>query len=252
MQKPGIKRYVLITGAAGGIGKELVNEFIRGEYIVIAMDLVAQPEDLICTYYLQYNLEYFVNDLAYSDRVLCEIKKIIAQNGLYALINNAGIQILGGTDSLTREIWKQSINVNLLAPFYLSQALLSDLEEAKGCIVNISSIHARLTKNNFLAYSTTKAALSSMTKAMAVDLGGRIRVNAVEPAAIETDMLKSGFLNSPDKYKMLSEYHPAGIIGNAIELSKLVRSIVEIDSGFFTGEVIAYDGGISAVLHDPC
>jgi NAD(P)-dependent dehydrogenase (short-subunit alcohol dehydrogenase family) len=251
MQKPEPKRLILITGAAGGIGKEIVKEFIRFEYIVIAIDRVDQPEDLMCSYYVQSDLDYFVRDVEYSDRVLCEIKKIIGQNGLFALVNNAAIQILGGADSLTRENWKQTLNVNLLAPFHLSQALLSDLEKVNGCIVNISSIHAKLTKKNFLAYSTSKAAMSSMTKAMAVDLGGRVRVNAIEPAAIETDMLKSGFSNSPDRYKMLAEYHPAGIIGSAIELSKLVRSIVEIDSSFFTGEVIAFDGGIGSVLHDP-
>jgi NAD(P)-dependent dehydrogenase (short-subunit alcohol dehydrogenase family) len=73
----------------------------------------------------------------------------------------------------------------------LAQGLLPELEKAAGSVINISSIHARLTKKDFVAYDNSKAAISGMTRAMAVDLGPRVRVNSIEPAAIETDMLKS-------------------------------------------------------------
>ena len=94
-----------------------------------------------------------------------------------ALMNNAAVQILGGFDSLTRSDWQQTLRVNLLAPCIWKQALMPGLEAAKGSVVNISSIHARLTKKNFVAYATSRAALSDMTRAMAADLGGRVRVN---------------------------------------------------------------------------
>jgi NAD(P)-dependent dehydrogenase (short-subunit alcohol dehydrogenase family) len=246
-----ISRYVLITGAAGGIGKAIVKEFSDVGYVVIASDCVPQPVDLICTHYVQSDLSEMMINKEYFNIIINKIQSFIGNNGLYALINNAAIQILGGVESLKIDDCNKTLNINLLAPLFLSQSLLKQLEKAKGSILNISSIHARLTKKNFLAYATSKAALSGMTKAMAVELGGRVRVNAIEPAAIETDMLKSGFSNSEEKYKLLAEYHPAGILGNVNELSRLVRSIVELDNGFFTGEVIGYDGGIGALLHDP-
>jgi NAD(P)-dependent dehydrogenase (short-subunit alcohol dehydrogenase family) len=122
---------------------------------------------------------------------------------------------------------------------------------AKGCVINISSIHARLTKPNFVAYATSKAALSGMTRAMAVDLGGRVRVNAIEPAAISTDMLKAGFKDHPEQYAALEQCHPLGRIGTPEEVAALALSIVDGELRFLHGACVGMDGGISARLHDP-
>lgn len=244
-------RYALITGAAGGIGQAMVQEFAANGYTVIATDWVPAPEGLGAHHYLQADLARTVEDEAYAEEVFSQIKTWLGNAGLVALINNAAIQILGGAGILTRADWQQTLNVNLLAPFFWAQALLPELEAAKGSVVNISSIHARLTKKNFVAYATSKAALSGMTRAMAVDLGPRVRVNAIEPAAIETGMLKAGFAAKAELYAQLEKCHPAGRIGQPAEVAKCAAAIVQGGMPFLHGACIALDGGISGCLSDP-
>jgi NAD(P)-dependent dehydrogenase (short-subunit alcohol dehydrogenase family) len=154
-------------------------------------------------------------------------------------------------DSLTRSDWQSTLDINLVAPFLLTQALLPELERAEGAVVNISSIHAKLTKANFVAYATSKAALSGMTRAMAVDLGARVRVNAIEAAAIDTEMLRAGFASSPAGLDELADYHPSGAIGTPRELAKLCLYLATSESPFLDGATIGLDGGISGRLFDP-
>lgn len=245
-------RYAIITGAAGGIGQALVNAFRNSGYTVIATDVASQPDALVCDYYLQLDLQETVTDARYADEVFNQIKDILATDGLHVLINNAAIQILGGIDALDHKNWQQTLNVNLLAPFFWTQSLLSELEQTnQGCVINISSIHAQLTKKNFVAYATSKAALSGLTKALAVDVGNRIRINAIEPAAIETDMLKAGFLGKPELYKQLENCHPQQRIGSSEEVANLALVIADGGMQFMHGAVVSLDGGILNRLFDP-
>lgn len=244
-------RFAVVTGAAGGIGQAIVREFTAAGYAVIATDIVPQPLELPCSLYLQADLARTVDDEAYADELFACIRGHMGGQGLAALINNAALQILGGADSLSRDDWRQTLDVNLLAPFLWTQALLPALEQAQGCVVNISSIHARLTKKNFVAYATSKAALSGMTRALAVDVGGRVRVNAIEPAAIETEMLKAGFEGQPARYATLEACHPVGRIGYPHEVAACARSIVGGGITFLHGACVSLDGGIGVCLNDP-
>ena len=246
-----MQRTIVITGAAGGIGQALVKEFSDDGYDVIATDIVSQPREIECAHYFQVDLIKMVEDELYATSIFSSISDILGGSGLNALVNNAAKQILGGVDSLTRQDWKKTIDVNLIAPFLWTQALLSDLEKAGGSVLNISSIHAKLTKKNFVAYATSKAALSGMTRAMALDLGGRIRVNAIELGAVETKMLEDGFENNPSLYESLQAYHPVGRIGTTSEVCKLVRLLIDDEISFMSGSCIPFDGGISSRLFDP-
>lgn len=245
------QKYVLITGAAGGIGQCMAVAFSARGYRVLAMDHVPQPADLVCWQYLQVDLQQLVSDGAYAAGTLSTIAGLLPDARLDVLINNAALQVLGGVASLTVDEWHNTLDVNLIAPFVLTQGLLPQLEAAGGCVINISSIHARLTKANFVAYATSKAALSGLTRAMAVDLGGRVRVNAIEPAAIATQMLKAGFADQPERYAMLESCHPQGRIGTPDEVSALALAITEGELRFMHGACIPMDGGISGRLHDP-
>lgn len=244
-------RFAVITGAAGGIGQAMVQEFAANGYTVIATDRVPAPESLGAHHYLQADLARTVEDEAYADEIFNQIKTWLGSAGLVALINNAAVQILGGADNLTRSDWQLTLNVNLVAPFIWTQALLPALEKAKGSVVNISSIHAKLTKNDFVAYATSKAALSGMTRALAVDLGSRVRVNAIEPAAIETEMLKNGFESKPELYRHLQKCHPVQRIGLPAEVARLAVLLVDKNIAFMHGSCISIDGGIGHALMDP-
>lgn len=244
-------KWAVITGAAGGIGRALVAEFRQNGYKVIATDQSPRPEGLACDHYIQADLARTVSDKDYAEQVFSEIKQCLNGDGLHALINNAAVQILGGVDTLTREDWQNTLNVNLIAPFLWVQALLLDLEKQHGSVVNISSIHAKLTKKNFVAYATSKAALSGMTKAMAVDVGRRVRVNAIEPAAIETEMLIRGFKGNTSMLQQVYECHPQNRIGSPAEVASLALTLVDSKLTFLHGESIGISGGIAGRLHDP-
>lgn len=244
-------QYTLVTGAAGGIGRAIVSELIASGYTVIATDCVPAPVDLGAQHYIEANLAQTVEDETYAAHIFSQIQAVLKGEGLKALINNAAIQILGGIDSLTRSDWQQTLNVNLVAPFIWTQALLANMETAEGCVVNISSIHAKLTKKNFVAYATSKAALSAMTRALAVDLGPRIRVNAIEPAAIKTPMLLKTFENNGEQFKALKSYHPSNSIGEPNEIANMVLFMISNKYKFLNGSILSFDGAISSRLHDP-
>lgn len=244
-------RSCLVTGAAGGIGRALVHAFREAGFRVIATDRAEAPEDLACDHWVQADLETFVEDEAYAAVITAQIREVLHGDHLHALINNAAIQILGESESLTRRDWRSTLDVNLVAPFLMTQAFLPELERAGGAVVNISSIHAKLTKANFVAYATSKAALSGMTRAMAVDLGARVRVNAIEAAAIDTEMLRAGFATAPAGLDELGGYHPSGAIGTPRELAKLALFLASNDTAFLHGATVGLDGGISARLFDP-
>jgi NAD(P)-dependent dehydrogenase (short-subunit alcohol dehydrogenase family) len=170
---------------------------------------------------------------------------------LAALINNAAVQIVKPSAALTTDDWNRTLNVNLLAPFLLTQALLDELTASHGAVVNISSIHAMQTKPGFVAYATSKAALNGLTRSLAVDLGGRVRVNSICPAAIDTPMLREGFAGREESFDRLAQMHPAGRIGEPAEVAALAVFLASDASAFMTGADIAIDGGIGARLRDP-
>lgn len=245
------KQFALITGANGGIGQALCKTFTEEGYDVIATDVHEKPaESLTFSQYVSIDLNKLFENEAYATDRTNRIKSFLPNGELHALINNAAIQILGGVDSLTRADWNQTLNINLQAPFLLAQAFISELELCRGSIVNISSIHAKLTKKNFLAYATSKAALSGMTRAMAVDLGPRVKVNAIEPAAVETQMLRDGFKSSPELLQVLMNYHPTKCIAQPNDVCRAVQFLIESGS-FGSGMILPIDGAIGASLHDP-
>lgn len=246
-----MRSYVVITGANGGIGKALVAAFRAANYGVIASDITPQGADLGCDHFVQADLQQTVTNEACSEQIFSGIRQVLDGQPLKGLVNNAAIQILGGVEELDRTAWQTTLNINLLAPFVWTQALLPELSKAEGCVVNIGSIHARLTKKNFVAYATSKAALAGLTRAMAVDLGEKVRVNAIEPAAIETEMLKAGFDGKPEQYEQLKKYHPTRKIGRPEEIAKLVYMMINASTPFLNGAIINFDGGVGAVLHDP-
>lgn len=243
-------QFALITGVAGGIGQELYHTFSNNGYTVLGLDHVCKPLGWNGAYF-QVDLERLSSDTTYSADVLYEIRRVIGIHGLRVLINNAAVQVLGGADTLHVSDWQRTLNVNLIAPFLLIQGMLPNLEASDGCVINISSIHARLTKPNFVAYATSKAALSAMTRAMAVDLGDRVRINAIEPAAIATEMLKAGFQNNPEAFSLLESCHPQRRVGKPAEVASLALSIANGDLRFLHGACIGFDGGISGRLFDP-
>jgi NAD(P)-dependent dehydrogenase (short-subunit alcohol dehydrogenase family) len=241
---------VFITGAEGGIGRALCKEYKKAGYRVIASD--RNPDNgVTCDMFFQFDLSLFTRDAEYKKNTMHKIIALFNNEGLSVLINNAAIQILNGTENATVEDWHTTLDTNVVAPFILIQGLLPQLEKAHGNVLNIASVHATNTKPGFIAYATSKTALCGLTRALAVDLGPRMRVNALAPAATATPMLLDGFKGKPELFQQLSEMHPLGRIASPEEVAQVALFLTSDAASFITGAVISVDGGISGRLHDP-
>jgi NAD(P)-dependent dehydrogenase (short-subunit alcohol dehydrogenase family) len=192
-----------------------------------------------------------VSSQAEADSVLGGVTRWLGRRPLGLLVNNAAVQCLGTLEELDRSQWRRLLDVNLLAPFFLIQALLPELKAARGCVVNISSVHAKATKPRFVAYATTKAALSGLTRALAVDVGRDVRVYGIEPGAVLTDMLRQGFAGSPESLNQLADCHPSGEICTPEQIAEVVYFLSSLRIAGLQGSAIEVGGGISGRLHDP-
>lgn len=245
------QKWALITGANGGIGKALVTCFAENGFSVIATDITDFTVDAQNIVNVKIDLEQLVQDEVYASSLLDRVNKITEGDGITALVNNAAIQILGSVKNVTRQDWQKSMNVNVSAPFFTTQLFLDSLKANNGAVVNISSIHALQTKRNFVTYATSKGALSSLTRNMAVDLGNAVRVNAIEPAAVSTDMLRAGFEGKEEQFKMLEAFHPIARIATPEEVAQLALFLCSEQSSFIHGACLNATGGIHGCLSDP-
>jgi len=244
-----MQKNVLITGSNGGIGKALCLAFMDAGYFVIASDKVVG--DCVCDVFIQADIEALSSDVEYRNDIFSQIRKSLNNKSLFALINNAAIQILGKTEEIQIEHWRQTLDINLIAPFLIIQGLLPELKKGNGSVVNISSVHAINTKPGFICYATSKTALVGLTKAMAVDLGPNVRINAICPGATATPMLLSGFDGKHEEFKQLSKIHPLERIAEPKEIAQVALFLVSKQASFITGASLNVDGGISVRLHDP-
>ena len=242
---------VIITGACGGIGRELVNEYRGANFHVIAIDSSPKIDELGDVDFLEFNLARLVSDIESKTLLKNAIQKMVGQNQIKALINNAAIQTVKRFEDVNVKDWQETLGVNLLAPFFFTQLFLEELTISNGSVLNISSIHASQTKKGFSVYATSKAALSALTRLLAIELGSRVRVNAIEPGAISTQMLESGFLTEPEKRKLLDKLQPMERIGEPSEVAKLALFLTSDSARFINGSTVAIDGGIRNQLHDP-
>lgn len=242
-----MKPAVIITGAAGGIGQALCKKFAKSDYYVIASDCEEKCPLSEVDAWVSIDLDRLCRESNYRQHMVGQLCQAAKGRNITALINNAAVQIVKSTESLTVEDWTITLNVNLLASFLLIQALL---KVGIVSVVNISSIHATQTKSGFAAYATSKSALNGLTRSLAVELGNRVRINAICPAAIATPMLIEGLAGFEDRLDELGQMHPVGRIGKPEEVAELALFLVSDAAQFITGSEISLDGGIGSQLRD--
>ncbi len=247
-RKPGC---AVITGAAGAIGAAIAARFQAAGYRICGIDRVEPPPASTLDMYIRADLHAFVNDERARDHTLTRIRNWLAGQPLRALINNAAHQHVSRVHPIAVDELQKSYDVNVLAPYLLVGNLAAELERGDGSVVNVGSIHARLTKPGFLAYATTKAALAALTRGLALDFEDRFRVNCVEPASVSTPMLQDGFRSAPEKLQHLRDHHPQRRIASAAEVAELVFQVNSNELRFLHGSCIDMSGGIGARLHDP-
>ena len=249
-------RSVLVTGAAGGIGAALVEHLLEEGWQVLATDRpevchnpgADQPPSL---HWLRADLQALALGGDALDAFANQLEAITHATPLTAIVHNAALQRLGSFAELSTADWQATLAVNLLAPVAINRRFLGDLIASRGSIVHISSIHSLLTKAGFTAYATSKAALSGLTRALSVEIGSQVRVNAIEPAAIRTPMLEAGFAEQPQKLAQLESFHPSGSIGSPQDVARAVSYLIDPANSFLNGCILQLGGGIHSRLHDP-
>ena len=235
---------VLITGASRGIGRAcalaLANEF---EYIAICCrnseeELTKVSEEIISK---GKSCRCFVGDVSDYQFVHNMVSCIAEDTGrIDVLINNAGISYVGLFTDTTPDMWKEITGVNLNSVYNTCHCVVPHMvREKSGKIINISSVWGLAGASCEVAYSATKGAINSFTKALAKELApSNISVNAIAFGAIDTDM--NSHLSS-EELESLAEEIPTGRLATAYEAAECIRNILSMP-GYMTGEVIKFDG----------
>ena len=234
-------RNVLITGGSRGIGKAMVELFSAKGYHVAFTYKNSEAEAI------ELSKNTGAVAIAADSSSEAEIKAATeaaakALGGIDILINNAGIASFGMIQDIGYDEWQKCLAVNLTAPFiYSREALPYMMKNHKGRIINISSMWGLVGASCEVAYSSAKAGLIGMTKAMAKELSpSGITVNAIAPGVIETDM--NAHLGEDD-IRALADETPVGRIGRAEEVAEAALYLASEAAGFITGEVLNISGG---------
>lgn len=239
-----VNKVVVVTGGSRGIGAQIVKTLANENYkVILNYNNSKEQAEKIQQELLELGkeIEIIKADVSKKEEAEKLIQFAINKfNKIDILINNAGISQEGLFTDVTEEEWQKIINTNLNSVFYCNQqALKYMIQEQQGCIINISSIWGETGASCEVAYSTTKAAINGMTKALAKEVGpSNIRVNAIAPGIIDTDMNKNLTI---EERKQIKEQIPLNKIGKAIDIAKCVKWLVEDE--YTTGQIISINGG---------
>ncbi|MBU0707859.1 SDR family oxidoreductase [Patescibacteria group bacterium] len=243
-----LQKRVIITGASGGIGKATASLLKKNGWLVIGIDKNGKNNE--CD-------EFLTVDLSNSNKINKACEKIIKKhNSISGLVNNASILITKSIAETKMADWDLTMDTNVRSAFLLTK-LFAPVLKPDGAIVNISSVHAQATSNSISAYAASKGALVGFTRAAALELAGDgIRVNAVLPGAVNTNMLKSGLSRGhlesnqvEQQLEELAQKTPLKKIGKPKDIAELIYFLIDNSrSSYITGQTFTADGGALARL----
>ncbi len=237
------KKVAIVTGASRGIGKACAIELAKSGYDV-AVTYAGNDEAANKTVNeikaLGVNAKAYKFDVASEEACLENVAKIHEEFGrIDVLVNNAGITRDGLFIRMSAENWNAVINTNLNSAFYMSNPVSKIMmKQREGAIINMSSIVGVMGNAGQANYSAAKAGLIGFTKSLAKELGSRnIRVNAIAPGFIQTDMTKD--LDT----EKIAEHIPMKKLGQPEDIAKAVKFLA-VDGLYVTGQVLGVDGGL--------
>lgn len=215
-------RVVVVTGGAKGIGKTIADEFRKTGAHVCVIDLLEN--------------DYFVGDLAEQTVLDAFADKVIADYGRVDVLVNNALPLMKGIDECTYEQFNYALRVGVTAPFYLTKRF-APYFALGASVINISSSRDRMSQPQTESYTAAKGGISALTHALAVSLAGKVRVNSISPGWIDTDFT---VYDGADAVQ-----HPAGRVGNPLDIANMVLFLCSDKAGFITGENICIDGGMT-------
>ncbi|MBR3842968.1 MAG: SDR family oxidoreductase, partial [Christensenellaceae bacterium] len=218
-------KIVVVTGAAQGIGKCIAEEFEKAGAKVCTIDIKENA--------------YFTGDIAEESVLRTFAEKVIRDYGRVDILVNNAKPIFKGISACSYEEFLYAQKVGVAAPFMLAKLFLPYFGK-NASIVNISSSRDRMSQPESESYTAAKGGIAALTHSLAVSLAGKVRVNSVSPGWIDTDFIK---YEGPD-----ASQHPAGRVGDPMDIANAVLFLASEKAGFITGENICVDGGMTKLM----
>jgi 3-oxoacyl-[acyl-carrier protein] reductase len=236
-----------VTGGSRGIGKAMVEEFSAAGYAVAftySSNSAAADELVNCLRAQDRTVFAYQADVRDFNRA----KEVVAQaqqeaGEIVTLINNAGIKRDGAFATMSPEAWTEVIDTNLNGVFHYTRILIRDLMRRSGTVINLTSVSGQIGMAGQTNYSASKAAIIGFTRSLAKEVARfGVRVNAIAPGFIETDMTTS--IDENMRKKLYAQI-PMGKPGSAAEVARLAVYLASDDAAYVTGQVWTMDGGLS-------
>lgn len=237
-----MKKAAIVTGASGDIGSAIVRKLINEDFIVVGtyyhnQNTIKEMKSQFGDSFHGYQCDLSNFDEAKDLLIYIEEKKL----GIELIVNNAGISEIGLLQDLTKESWDNIWNTNVTSALSLSQAVIPHfLKQGHGQIINISSVWGNRGASCEVAYSATKGAINTFTKALAKELApSNVQVNAIACGIIDTKM--NSHLSTEELNSIIDEI-PSGRLGTPEDVAKTIFTLIS-SSPYLTGQIITLDGG---------
>lgn len=237
----------VVTGGANGIGRCIVEEFLKADANVAFID---SDEAAGCRMaeQVQNGLLFIAGDITEENVLRDFAEKVIRRFGrVDCLINNACVSRKGILSGCGFDDFNYVLRLGVTAPYMLS-CLFADAFPAGASIVNISSTRAMMSQADTESYTAAKGGIGALTHALAVSFSGRARVNSVSPGWIDTGAYQDEENYIPAHTWEDKMQHPAGRVGMPLDIAKTVLFLCSEDAGFITGQNIVVDGGMTRLM----
>ena len=236
-------RVCLITGAAQGIGAACARRFAAEGALVVLADVDDERGQMLAAELSGLYVHCDVGDKAQVDQL---VQQALAWQGrIDVLVNNAGIFRAADFLDVTEEDFDAVLRVNVKGSFLVGQAVARAMAQAsRGTIVNMSSVNGMLAIPNIASYNVSKGGINQLTRVMALALAPHnIRVNAVAPGTIATELAAKAVLTSDEAKNKILSRTPLGRLGEPSEIADVVAWLASDAASYVTGEIVTVDGG---------
>ncbi len=246
------EKVCLITGGAQGIGEACARLFLEQGAKVVIVDIQSERGQSLASQLQQQGHEilFIASDIGNKVEVDAVIKQVIAQYGrLDVLVSNAGIFKAAPFLEVSESDFDEVLRVNLKGAFLMGQAAARVMkDQGGGAIVHMSSVNGVLAIPEIASYNVSKGGLNQLTRAMALALADEgIRVNAVAPGTIATELASKAVLTSEEARNKILGRTPMKRLGDPSEVANVVAFLASDAASYITGEVITVDGGRMAL-----
>ncbi len=245
-----MKKNVIITGGAQGIGKTIVLNLLNQGYAVSVFEIDKQaisefqeeiPNEVVAMYSVDVSDEQSI-----QKAIEASVKRF---GNIYALINNAAILNNKPISELSLDEWNRVIGTNLTGTFICAKHASPHLKTSKGRIINMASTRALQSEPDTEAYSASKGGIMALTHALAASLGPDVKVNSISPGWIDVSAAKKKA--NATQYQFRPEdhaQHPAGRVGKAQDIANMMLFLLKPENDFITGQNFVIDGGMTTKM----